>query len=102
MAEGLGPQLAAVMKAAPAARMTNRRQEAGRFAREALFWHRHRQLQQALSSLEAALAIDPQSIPVLEAATEICFSAAGETLEPGRFLLPPRKIQCRRETLPIR
>ena len=46
------------MKAAPAARMTNRRQEAGRFAREALFWRRHRQLPQALGSLEAALAID--------------------------------------------
>jgi hypothetical protein len=99
LAEGLGPQLAAAMKAAPAARMTNRRQEADRFGREALFWLRHRQFQQAMSSLEAALAVDPQSIPVLEAATETCFSAAGETLEPGRFLLLPRKIHVGRETL---
>ena len=97
LAEGLAPQLAAAMKAAPAARMTNRRQEAGRFAREALFWRRHRQLPQALGSLEAALAIDAESIPVLEAATEICFAAAGETLEPGRLLLPPRKIHVSRE-----
>jgi hypothetical protein len=99
LAEGLGPQLAATMKAAPAAGMTNHRQEAGRFAREALFWRRHRQLPQAMTSLEAALAIDPQSVRVLETATEICFWAAGETLEPGRLLLPPRKIQVRRETL---
>ncbi|MCX7425075.1 MAG: hypothetical protein NTW96_05530 [Planctomycetia bacterium] len=99
LAEGLGPQLAATMKATPAAGITNRRQEAGRFAREALFWRRHRQIPQAMTSLEAALAIDPQSIPVLEAATEICFSVAGETLEPGRLLLPPREIQVGRQTL---
>ena len=102
LAEGLGPQLASVMKAAPAARMTNRRQEAGRFAREALFWHRHRQLPHALSSLEAALAIDPQSLPVLEAATEVCLSAAGETLEPGRFLLPRARSTCGTRPWPIR
>ena len=48
------------MKAAPAAGMTCRRQEAGRFACEALFWRRHRQLPQAMTSLEAALAVDPQ------------------------------------------
>ena len=99
LAEGLGPQLAAAMKAAPAARMTNRRQEAGRFAREALFCRRQRQLDQAMTSLEAALAVDPQSTAVLEAATEICFCAAGETLEPGRFFLPPRKVNARRETI---
>jgi hypothetical protein len=99
LAEGLGPQLAAVMKAAPAARMTNRHEEAGRFAREALFWRRHRQFQQAMTSLEAALAVDPQSVAVLEAATEVCFCAAGEKLEPGRFVLPPRAILVGREVL---
>jgi hypothetical protein len=35
---------------------------------------------------------------MLEVAAEICFSVAGETLEPGRFLLPPRKIYVSRQT----
>ncbi len=99
LAQALGPELVTVMKAAPAARMTSRRQEAGRFAREALFWRRHREFEQAMTSLEAALAVDPQDAAVLDAATEICCIAAGEKLEPGRFLLSPRAIQVRQETL---
>jgi tetratricopeptide (TPR) repeat protein len=99
LADALAPQLATLMKAAPAAGLGNRREEAGRFAREAMFWYQNRQMEQAMTSLEAALALDPRSNVVLEAATEILFFAAGETLEPGRFLLPPRRISARPETV---
>ena len=72
LAEGLGPELVTVMKAAPAARMTSRRQEAGRFAREALFWRRHREFRTGHDQLGGGLGGRSPRRPVLEAATEIC------------------------------
>jgi hypothetical protein len=70
----------------------DRRGEAARFAREALWLCQHRQLDQALRAIEVAVALAPRDAAVLDRAMQVFFFAASETIDPGRSALPARPL----------
>ena len=94
LAEALTKPLAEALQATPVVAGIDRQREAARFAQEALWLCQHRQLGRALTAVDVALALTPDSAAILDPAMQVFFFAASEMIDPGRFGMAPRPIHA--------